>query len=134
MKNLTFLIFITFLVGCASNTNNDELGYQGNKKSSPKSPNALQVLESLKSTQSAVFRTQNGWTIINVDNEQEKSIYSFTPESHPAYPSIVKREIVEKDGSIHINMSVKCGATKDVCDKLVQQFVALNDKVRQSMQ
>jgi len=134
VKNLTFIIFITFLVGCASNTNNNELGYQSNKKSSPKSPNALQVLESLKSNPSAVFRTQNGWTIINVDNEQEKSIYSFTPESHPAYPSIVKREIVEKDGSIHINMSVKCGATKDVCDKLVQQFVALNDKVRQSMQ
>jgi hypothetical protein len=46
----------------------------------------------------------------------------------------VKREIVEKDGSIHINMTAKCGATKDICDKLVQQFIALNDKVKQSMQ
>jgi hypothetical protein len=131
VKLLTSGVFIVLLVGCAST---DKLGYQGNKMSSSKSPNSLQVLESLKSNPAAVFRIQNGWTIVNVDNEQEKSIYSFTPESHPAYPSIVKREIVEKDGSIHINMTAKCGATKDICDKLVQQFIALNDKVKQSMQ
>ncbi len=133
MKILTSVILIVLLVGCTS-TDNDELGYQGHKKSSPKAPNALQVLESLRGNPSAVFSTQNGWTIVNVDSEQENSIYSFTPQSHPAYPSIVKREVVEKDGSIHINMTAKCGATKDICDKLVQQFVALNDKVKQAMQ
>ena len=133
VKKLIYAVLITLLIGCAS-TDKDELGYQGINKSSPDKPGAIKILENLKSNPDATFRTNNGWTIINIDNEDEKSIYSFTPDSHPAYPSIVKREIVEKDGSIHIDMTASCGATKEVCDNLIQQFVALNNKVKQSVQ
>ncbi len=133
VNKLIYVVFIFLLSGCAS-TENESLGYNGKKKSSSESPGVLKTLENLKSNPDATFRNANGWTIINIDNDLEKSIYSFTPESHAAYPAIVKREIIEKDGSIHIEMTAKCGATKDVCDELVQQFVALNNKIRQSYQ
>jgi hypothetical protein len=131
VNKLIYVVFIFLLTGCAT-TENEKLGYNGVKKSSSDSPGVLQTLESLKSNPDATFRNTNGWTIINIDNDEEKSIYSFTPESHAAYPAIVKREIIEKEGAIHIEMTAKCGATKAICDELVQQFAVLNDKIRQS--
>ena len=135
VNKLTYLVLTFLFSGCASTSKEDnKLGYNGLLNASPKNSGALQSLENLKSNPDAKFRIDKGWTIVDVNNEDEQSIYSFTPESHPAYPSIVKREIIEKNGSIYIDMSAKCAASKEVCDELIQKFVALNNKVRQSMQ
>ena len=133
MNKLIYVIVFSLLIGCAS-TEQESLGYKGKKKSSSENPGALKTLENLRNNPDATFRNNNGWVIINIDNGDEKSIYSFTPESHPAYPAIVKREVIEKDGSIHLEMTAKCGASKKVCDDLIQQFVALNNNVRQAVQ
>jgi hypothetical protein len=133
VSKLKVTLIIFFMVGCTS-TDNSKLGYNGVTQSTPDNLGALQTLESLKSNPDARFSNQSGWIIINVDVADEQAIYSFTPKSHPAYPSIVKREIVERNGAIHIDMSAKCSASKAVCDELIQQFLALNNQIKQSMQ
>ena len=74
----------------------------------------------------------DGWTIINVP--AENAIWSFTPASHPAHPSMILRAPYERDGTLYLGMEVKCGATKPVCDALVEEFWAINARVAEKMQ
>lgn len=75
---------------------------------------------------------QQGWLII--DDQKELSLWSFTPRSHEAHPAAVKRTILEKDGAIFVQMNVLCGASKEACDRLVAEFNALNDRMRQDIE
>ena len=54
------------------------------------------------------------------DDEGAGVIWSFAPFGYPAYPSVVKRVIVDKPDGIYIAMAVACEATKAACDKLVE--------------
>ena len=132
MKNLAFVLMVFLIVSCAT-TKNESVEHKGLTNKSESKVSALQALDKLKNNPDAKFRVTRGWTVVNINTADEKSIYSFTPESHPAYPSIVKRETIEQDGSIYIDMSVNCNASKKACDSLVQQFVSLNNKVKESL-
>ncbi|MES2672431.1 MAG: DUF4019 domain-containing protein [Pseudomonadota bacterium] len=74
----------------------------------------------------------DGWTIIKVP--AENAIWSFTPASHPAHPSMILRAPFERDGTVYLGMDVKCGATKPVCDALVEEFMAMNARMAEDMQ
>ena len=75
---------------------------------------------------------QQGWLII--DDQKEMSLWSFTPQSHEAHPAAVKRTILKKDGAMFVRMNVLCGASKEACDRLVAEFNALNDRMRQDIE
>ena len=106
------------------------LGYQGEgKRAGYESP--LETLERLKNDPNSKIRKNRGWTVIN--DEKNRTIWSFPPDNHPAYPSAVKREVVSKDGKIYLETSVSCKGKKKVCDKLVQDFIELNNKVMKSV-
>lgn len=105
----------------------EDLGYQGTRKGSI---SVEAFLEQLKSDPDAQVREVHGWQIVEV--RSERALYSFTPATHPAHPSYVKREVVEKDGAVYIETHAKCGAKKSVCDQLIRDFVELNSKVKQS--
>jgi hypothetical protein len=106
----------------------DGLGYQG-KDSEGLSPEAL--LLKLKSDGEIQIREERGWIVAASD--KLRSIWSFPPTGHPAYPAYVKREVVEKDGSIYIETSVRCGAEKSECDKLVKDFIELNGRAQREI-
>ncbi len=74
----------------------------------------------------------DGWTIIAVP--AENAIWSFTPQSHPAHPSMILRAPFTRDGAVYLGMDVKCGATKPICDALVEEFKAMNARVAKKMQ
>ncbi len=74
----------------------------------------------------------DGWTIVKVP--AENAIWSFTPDSHPAHPSMILRAPFERDGTVYLGMDVKCGATKPLCDALVEEFKAMNARMAQDMQ
>lgn len=74
----------------------------------------------------------DGWTIIKV--AAENAIWSFTPESHPAHPSMILRAPFERNGTIYLGMDVMCGATKPVCDALVEEFKAMNARMAEDIQ
>ena len=128
MKLLSIFL-ISMLVGCSSITPvKEDLGYQGQNSSGL---GVNELLSKLKSDPEVNVRVERGWQIAEV--KSERALYSFTPESHPAHPSYVKREVVEKDGSIFMETSARCGAEKTVCDQLIRDFIELNNKVKENI-
>lgn len=90
------------------------------------------ALAALRSKPGVEISVQGGWTI--AFEPASHVIWSFTPEKHAAFPSVVKRAIVERNGTVFVEMGVKCGASKQVCDDLVRDFNRLNDAMRAEIQ
>lgn len=128
MSKFLIIAFLTFLMGACASIEKSEMGYEGYKRSVE---TVEETLVRLRKDPFISVRKDRGWTIAT--KEAGGVVWSFTPLEHPAHPSFVKREVIEKDGSIYIDTSARCGAQKHVCDKLVQDFIQLNNKVRESM-
>ena len=93
-----------------------------------------EALTALKAIPDAEVRYNRGWTVINLERSGDRILWSFTPDSHPAHPSAVKRAVVHNDEGISLNMSVLCKSSKEACDRLVSEFEQLNENIRKSMQ
>jgi hypothetical protein len=103
----------------------DGLGYKG-KNNDGLAPDEL--LSKLRSDGETQIREEKDWIVAS--SEKLRTIWSFPPKGHPAYPSYVKREVVEKGGALYMETSVRCGAAKPQCDKLVKDFIELNARVQ----
>ena len=90
-------------------------------------PTVDAALVSIHAKAGVVFTTQGGWTI--ADDAAAETIWSFSPPGYPAYPAVVKRQIVQQGGAVSIEMSVLCEASKQPCDDLVRSFQQLNAQV-----
>lgn len=95
-------------------------------------PTVAAALEALRSQSGSTVSLQGGWTIISVTAEQ--TLWSFTPANHPAHPAAVKRKIVERDGAVGVHMTALCQAEKAACDRLIEEFQQLNDRIREHSQ
>ena len=88
--------------------------------------------EALSKKQGVTFRKEeNGWVVAY--DEIVSAIWSFSPATDPSFPAVVKRTIVENAEGISIKMDVKCGASKEACDQLVNNFLDLNEKIKQDI-
>ena len=127
MQRIAFVAALVVALGACTTlpSKDDGLGYQGY---SSESEAVGEMLRRLKSDPNMKVRMDRGWTIVSSDSG--RTLWSFTPEDHPAHPSYVKREVIEKNGAIYIDTSARCGSGKLVCDKLVRDFIDLNNKVR----
>lgn len=94
-------------------------------------PSPQTALAALRNKPGVTSTEQNGWFVLR--DTGENTIWSITSEQHQAYPTAVKRSLVERDGSVHLEMNVQCGASKSVCDQVVRDFQALNDNLRKSL-
>jgi len=94
-------------------------------------PNVAATLAGLHAKKGVVFRNENGWTV--AEDTAAYTIWSFPPTGHPAYPSAVKRQIVQENAGSSIQMSVHCEASKQACDDLVRSFEELNAKMAAGM-
>src|SRR5260221_7853769 len=95
-------------------------------------PSVAAALDALKARNDVRISVQGGWTI--VDDPRDGSLWSFTPPNHPAHPAVVKRNPVQKDGSMFIQMRALCQADKAACDKLMAEFQELNSKIAADIQ
>ncbi|WP_162932086.1 DUF4019 domain-containing protein [Solimonas sp. K1W22B-7] len=93
-----------------------------------------EALAALKAKAGAKVSEQQGWTIVQDQDAGNIALWSFTPQGHPAYPSAVKRSVVERDGALHIDMKVQCQAGKEPCDQLVRDFMALNERMKEDLE
>lgn len=93
-----------------------------------------EALTALQQKPGAQMRQQGGWTIISDVEGSNSVLWSFAPESDPAYPAVAKRTVLEKDGAIYINLNVQCGASKSACDKFTRDFQALNEQIKQNFE
>lgn len=87
-------------------------------------PSVAAALEALKARSDVQISDHQGWTVVN--DPREAAFWSFTPPGHPAHPAAVKRKVVERDGQSWIDMRALCQADKAACDKLMEEFQALN--------
>jgi hypothetical protein len=136
MRTFVITIFIAFTYIISLNV----YGQAALDDSAPK-PSAVgfktvsDALESLKSTPGVDITTTkpDGWTIAN--DSRNYAQWSFTPPGHYAYPAVVKRIIKQSaDGNVFIQMTALCQAEKSPCDRLIEEFEQLNERIRQSTQ
>jgi hypothetical protein len=90
------------------------------------------ALDALRADPGVIFTQRNGWIVAS--DAANHAVWSFAPKEDPAYPSVVKRDLVEREGKVMINMSVHCEASKAVCDDLVRKFLSLNEQVKKDVQ
>ena len=72
-----------------------------------------------------------GWTVVSEARTQ--TLWTFVPASHPAWPSLVRRQLVEREGTLFIEMETLCEAKQDACDLLEREFDALNAKAKKEI-
>jgi hypothetical protein len=91
-------------------------------------PTVAAALAGLRSRQDVQFSEQNGWTIAT--DEKALTIWSFAPSGYPAYPAVVKRQVVDRQGGgSDIRIDVLCEAKKAPCDDLVRTFTQMTGAV-----
>ena len=118
-KYLLLLIASTMSSGAyaqASPETNSGIGYES----------VSTAYEALSKKEGVEGSNQGGWVIFK--DRADNSLWSFTPKEHPAYPSTIKRTIVEQEGKLFIDMRALCGAEKLACDELIREFRKMNEK------
>jgi hypothetical protein len=97
-------------------------------------PTVQAALEALRKDPDAKISEQAGWTIVQQTAGKNFVLWSFTPSSYPAYPAAIKRVIIEKEGGMHLEMQALCQASKEACDRLIEEFKALNNEMIKGLQ
>jgi hypothetical protein len=125
MKAIALLVVV--LLTCVSVSAQEPPGSIGYRT-------AADAYEALRKDPNAKFSTQAGWVTVDVRSGPNSGIWSFTPDTHPAHPAVIKRTIIQVGGSISLGMQVLCGATKRECDQLVEEFKHLNAQIKHEIQ
>jgi len=73
------------------------------------------ALKDLHSKSGVTFRDERGWIV--AEDLEASTVWLLTPPGHPAYPSIVRRMIVNGPNGAYMNTDVRCLANQETCDK-----------------
>ena len=96
-------------------------------------PSVDVALAALHSKPGVVSTTKDdGW--MNADDPATHTTWLFSPKGTRAFPAMVKRQVVVKDGVTILKSSVECEATKDACDDLARTIQKLNADIAAKMQ
>lgn len=93
-----------------------------------------EALAMLSKKKDVTINQPEGWTIITETRPSTIAMWSFAPKTHPAYPAVAKRVFYEEQKSWYVKMTILCEASKDVCNKFVQDFEDLNEEMRKYIQ
>jgi hypothetical protein len=105
----------------ANNPSASKIGY----------PSVAAALDGLRAKSGVKLSNQSGFTVI--EEPATHTLWTFTPAGHPAHPAVVRRAIVKEGDDLFVDMDVKCEAAKPACDKLVAEFLAMNDRIRENL-
>ena len=89
------------------------------------------AMKSLQAKSGVRVSQQSGWTVI--EEPSTLSLWSFTPESHPANPAVVHRKIIQEGDDLFVRMHVLCEASKPACDTLTSDFQKLNPQMTENL-
>jgi hypothetical protein len=95
-------------------------------------PTPAAALKALRAKPGVTIREQNDWYIL--DDPSDHTIWSIAEPTNPAYPTAVKRTIVQDAVGIHLRTRMICGASKQICDQVAMAFKQLNAEARQAVQ
>ncbi|MGH8502515.1 MAG: molecular chaperone DnaJ [Gammaproteobacteria bacterium] len=131
MRKTLIIAVVALVCACAAPPSGEPIAQGSERKSKIGYASVAAALHSVQMQQGMKIGRQDGW-IIASDNK-EHVIWSFTPDAHPAHPSAVKRRVFEKNGEVYIDMQVLCEANAASCDRLIDQFDELNDRMREQL-
>lgn len=89
-------------------------------------PSVSATMDALLDNREAEITSKAGWTHVDVVEDGRPVHWAFTPDSHPAHPSVVRRTPVEKDGEVRVLMAYRCEAARPACDQLVAEMTKQN--------
>ncbi|MGR8918226.1 MAG: hypothetical protein ACU85V_01305 [Gammaproteobacteria bacterium] len=73
----------------------------------------------------ATVRRRDGWTRIGFEHaDGSRTVWSFVPPGHAAYPALVRRDIGVTNGRQTIETTLQCEATRVACDALFEDLEA----------
>lgn len=81
-----------------------------------------EILASLRDNPEAELSEKAGWTVAVVPNEAGRTVWSFPPEEHEAYPAVVKQTVVVENGSEFAETSAQCSGSQSACNALLSEF------------
>ncbi|MDM4771363.1 hypothetical protein [Solimonas sp. SE-A11] len=88
-----------------------------------------ETLAAVKAKEGVNVELQDGWTIIT--EREELTLWSFAPSDHFAFPAASRNYTYQaQDGAWYSVRTTRCEASKTACDKLVQQFQAMDERMR----
>ena len=71
----------------------------------------------------------NGW--LRLSSEHSPSTWYFAPANDPAYPAVVKQDMIDRSDGIYIATGIKCEGPDEACKTLARRFEAMNAEIRQ---
>ena len=71
---------------------------------------------------------------VAVNDAAKGTVWTFTVPGHPAHPSVVCRRPVQEGAQMRLEMNVQCNAAEAECQKLVQGFQELNQRMIREME
>jgi hypothetical protein len=113
VRSVLLAVLTTFLVGTNFAGNADP----AQQPEGPAIPYASldEAIKALRAKPGVTFRNQGGWVV--AEDLQAFTAWLLTPPGHPAYPSIVKRTVVNSNKGADFQTYVRCFASQEVCDK-----------------
>ncbi len=106
---------LAVLIACATGALADEVAPIGYARVDA-------VLAALRADPSSKFENQAGWTIVAASESGRAVQWFFTPEGHPAHPAVVKRTVLEVNGTSYIDLAALCQVEQSECDQLLADF------------
>jgi len=88
-------------------------------------PTVAAAFEALKARKDVKMTSHEGWTII--EDPVNSTLWSFVPADHPAYPAVIRRQMLDRNGGKVVEMSALCQAPRAACDKLVDEMRAASE-------
>ncbi|WP_193370662.1 hypothetical protein [Pelagibius marinus] len=83
----------------------------------------------------AIGSVQRGWALFERREGERVEFWTFTPKDHPAFPSVARRMGCRNaDGSWSVRTNLLCGSTKTACDALLQEYMLLDEQMKNSIQ
>jgi hypothetical protein len=89
------------------------------------------ALSDLEKRPGVVVSNRQGWVII--EDKQRGSVWSFSAQADPSYPSAVRRTISTEGGAVYVHSDILCEASKTACDDLVRRFGQLDQQMRAAL-
>src|SRR5262245_55651597 len=71
---------------------------------------------------------------IALHDKARDTTWTFTVAGHPAHPSAVCRRAVQDGDRLRIEMGISCGASEAECEKLVDAFEQMNQRMIQDLE
>lgn len=131
MTNFPCVSFTLALMLAATAASAQQAPLQESTQSSIEYASPGAAYRALRADPGVQFRADHGWVI--AEDLGHDTVWTFSPQGDPAFPAVVKRHIVERDGKLMLQMGVLCGASKEVCDDFVRRFQRLNEEMARSI-